>query len=327
VVESTNRIAVDDVPDQTRAVFDLFVAHTADGAKLAVPVHVLAGSGEGSCLAIVAGVHGDEAEGISALYEMSRTLDLASFRGRLLLVPIANPLAFGANQRRTPADGVDLNRIFPGKPGGTVSEQLAHRIFELVRSNAYFLLTLHGWYATGDTLPHVEVSDIASAFRKTTYEAAFASGFEFVRAVHWHPGLLPAAINAVGIPSMEAELGGGGYTRRAFREQYSAHILALMRHLGMRDGKDDLPSRKREVWVSEHVVPSCGGVMISDIPLGAKVRSGEVLGIVTDLHGVSVEHLKAPFDGVLMARRNFISIMPGDLAFTVFKPAPHIQID
>jgi predicted deacylase len=67
--------------------------------------------------------------------------------------------------------------------------------------------------------------------------------------------------------------------------------------------------------------------MISDIPLGAKVRSGEVLGVVMDLHGAPLEHLKAPFDGVLMARRNFISIMPGDLAFTVFKRAPHIRVD
>ncbi len=317
---------VQDVSDHTRLVHEVFVAHMPDGTRLSVPVHVLAGAGSGPCLAVVAGVHGDEAEGISALFAISKSLDLASFNGRLLLVPVANPLAFGAHQRRSPADGADLNRIFPGNADGTVSERLAHKVFDLVRFNAQFLLTLHGWYATGDALGHVEVADAASPFRTASYDAAFASGFEYVRATTWHPGLLPAAINAVGIASMEAELGGGGLTRQAYRQRYCDHILALMRHLGMIERADRPPSRDRGVWISEHVIPSCGGVLVSDIALGTSVASGDLLGVVTDLKGDALEELAAPFDGVLVARRNFISVAPGDLAFTVFRPAPEIRI-
>ena len=320
-------INVRDIPYRTRVVRDLFVARMADGTTLNLPVHILAGSDDGPCLAVVAGVHGDEAEGISALFALSHSLDLSSFRGHLLLIPIANPLAFGASQRRTPIDGLDLNRIFPGKPNGTPSERLAHSLFGLVRSNAQFLMTLHGWYATGDTLAHVEVSDIESPLRMVSYAAAFGSGFEYVRATRWHSGLFPAAINAVGIPSMEAELGGGGLTRNAVRQQYCGYVFALMRHLEMMDSVGDPPRRDRAVWHSEHVVPTCGGVMISDIALGTSVQTGDTLGIVTDLHGTLLEELTAPFDGVLIARRNFISVMPGDLAFTLFKPALSVRVD
>ena len=67
--------------------------------------------------------------------------------------------------------------------------------------------------------------------------------------------------------------------------------------------------------------------MISDIALGTSVQTGDILGIVTDFHGTLLEELTAPFDGVLIARRNFISVMPGDLAFTLFKPALSARVD
>jgi predicted deacylase len=306
------------VPERTRTIANLSVAPMADGSSLQVPVHILSGAGPGPCLAAVAGVHGDEAEGISALLELSQTLELSSFRGRLLLIPIANPLAFAASQRRTPVDGADLNRLFPGNPSGTLSERLARALFDTVRNNAQFLLTLHGWYATGATLPHVEVSNLASPVRQASYDAAFASGFAYVRASDWSPGLFPAAVNAAGIPAMEAELGGGGRTHRQTRQDYIQYVLALMRHLGMREGAAPEVAAPRRVWRSQHVMPACGGVMISDMPLGAQLRRGDVLGTVSDLTGTPLEELKAPFDGVLMARRQFISVVPGDLAFTVF---------
>ncbi len=313
----TERIDAGNVPDHTRVVIGLEVAPLADGSMLRVPVHVLAGRGRKPCLLAAAGIHGDEAEGISALLELSNELALSDLRGRLILVPIANPPAFGANQRRSPLDGLDLNRIFPGRVDGTPSERLAYSLFELARDNADFLFTLHGWYATGDTLPFVEVAAGPSPVRARSYEAAAASGFSHVRAADWHSGLFPAAVTNAGIPAMEGEIGGRGYTRPPLRSAYRSHVLALMKHLGMLDG--DPPPPGHHVYVSEHVRPRSGGVLFSGLELGARVAEGQPLGSVHDLEGVIRETLIAPFDGVLMARRNYLSVSPGDLAFTLFR--------
>jgi predicted deacylase len=323
-VKIVNGLDVRELAAGARHNFALSVARLADGSHLNVPVHVITGTGEGSCLAVVAGVHGDEPEGISAVFELSRELDPRSFQGRLILVPIANPPAFAANQRRSPIDSIDLNRVFPGRADGTPSERLAHQLFELVKNNADFLFTLHSWYATGDSLPHVEVAAEDTPISAAGYEAAFASGFEYVRAASWNAGLFPSAVNRAGIPAMEAEIGGMGRSRPNYRRQYKEHVLKLMLHLGMREGPSRSPAipAKRTIHVSQHVVAGTGGVLLSDVPLGTLVNEGEPLGIITDPHGTQLETLRSPFAGVLLARRHFLSVAPGDLAFTVFRPAP-----
>jgi hypothetical protein len=321
-VRLVDRIDVREAPDGTRRQFSLSIARLGDGSLLTVPVHVLAGTGAGPCLAVVAGVHGDEAEGIAALFELSREMQLTEMKGRLVLVLIANPPAFAAHQRRSPVDGIDLNRVFPGSPSGSLSERLAHRLFLLVKENAQFLFTLHSWYATGDALPHVEISGKELPTREATFRAAVASGFSHVRLADWHPGLFPSAANTVGIPSMEAEIGGMGTSRTEYRKQYGDHIRALMRHLGMLSEPSAQPSRRPDAFVSQHVTAGTGGVLLTDAVLGSAARKGDLLGTIVDPQGGLLEELRSPFDGVLMARRTFLSVTPGDIVFTLFRPTP-----
>ena len=56
---------------------------------------------------------------------------------------VANPLGFRKYNRLTPQDGMNLNRIFPGNPDGTVSEQLAHRLLDLALETGDVMLDLH----------------------------------------------------------------------------------------------------------------------------------------------------------------------------------------
>ena len=87
----------------------------------------------GPHLAIVAGIHGTEPHGLwilKALYD-----DLAQFelKGRLTVIPCANPLGLGLGTRREPSSDEDLNRRFPGRLDGTMAEQLAFHIFEILQ--------------------------------------------------------------------------------------------------------------------------------------------------------------------------------------------------
>src|SRR4051794_27343226 len=90
------------------------IALLADGSRLELPIVVLAGSAPRPRLVCVAGIHGDEPEGMLALMQLADELDPARINGELVLVPVANPPAFGAGTRTSPLDGIDLNRIFPG---------------------------------------------------------------------------------------------------------------------------------------------------------------------------------------------------------------------
>ena len=125
----------------------------ASGAEVQLVLHELAGRrGTGPTLGISAAIHGDEAVGVEILYHLRQRLDPASLRGRVLLLPVANPLAYQANTRNTPLDMTNLNRVFPGDPAGWFTEHLADSITRrfLLVLVAYVDLHAGGAYPTVD---------------------------------------------------------------------------------------------------------------------------------------------------------------------------------
>ena len=73
------------------------------GEPLVLRVLVAVGRAPGSTLLAVAGVHGNEYEGMAAVRDVFAALDPATMRGSFLAIPVANPLAYAARTRSTPA--------------------------------------------------------------------------------------------------------------------------------------------------------------------------------------------------------------------------------
>jgi protein MpaA len=72
------------------------------------------GTGE-HCTLIIGGVHGDEPEGVvlaQALLKYLQSLSMPDFRGKVVLIPVANPDGYKAHTRRN-ARKIDINRNFP----------------------------------------------------------------------------------------------------------------------------------------------------------------------------------------------------------------------
>src|SRR2546430_12547602 len=109
-----------------------------------VPLTIVRGREPGPTLALIAGTHGDEVAPIIALQRVRRELDPARLGGTVLLVHVANLPSF---LRRTvyysPSGGKNLNRVFPGKRAGTVSERTAVAIPPASLHLADYLVDLH----------------------------------------------------------------------------------------------------------------------------------------------------------------------------------------
>jgi hypothetical protein len=108
-----------------------------------LPLHVFEAAEAGPTAIIQAGIHGDEIAGVHALQELLEA-DFRPTQGRLIVVPVMNPPAYRARQRKAEG-GLDLNRCFPGDAEAVEPERrLARRFMDLVLDERPALVaTLH----------------------------------------------------------------------------------------------------------------------------------------------------------------------------------------
>ena len=99
---------------------------------------------EGLRFCVVTGTHGDELEGQMVCYELSRIMGEhpEQLTGTLEIYPALNPLGIDTIQRGIPNFDLDMNRIFPGDPQGTMAEQTAHAIIEDIKG-ADMVIDIH----------------------------------------------------------------------------------------------------------------------------------------------------------------------------------------
>jgi predicted deacylase len=272
-----------------------------------IPVSLVHGTGPGPVLALVAGTHGYEYPGITALQRLRQSLDPRTLRGTLILVHIANPPSFyGRTIYTSPADGKNLNRVFPGRPDGTLSERIAHVITTQVIAEADFLVDLHAGDGNEALRPYVYMPVTGDA-RLDSQSRGMALAFGLDHIVIDDARIRPGAATqfvdqtalARGVPAITTETGQLGLNDEHSIALAEAGILNLMRHLGMLDGEAK-PSRG-VVWLRDYqvVASPATGVFRASVRDGYAVAEGGLLGELFDPFGARIAEVRAPFDGIV----------------------------
>ena len=323
------RFDLDRLHPGSRGTFGLPVMHMPDGNELWLPVLAAAGQADGPTLAVLAGVHGDEYEGVRAIPQALRAIDLAELRGRVIAVPVCNLPAYRTATRSSPIDGLNLARVFPGDPHGTVTQRIAHVLTERVIAPASLLIDLHsaGVAYCMPTLvgyPHAD-TPLAAAAR----EAALAFGCEVLWA---HPpdptatGRSISAAEALGIPWIYTEAAGGGRALPADVACYAGGVLNVMRHLGMLPGQPERrPLRCHLLGAGNTDAPirvDHSGYFVSDVALLDRVTEGQAIGQVLDFAGEPLERIRANRNGLVAMIRGLPAIHAGEGAFLLTGEMP-----
>jgi len=170
-------------------------------------------NGAGPTALLTGGNHGDEYEGPIALFDLARRLTAAEVSGRVIIIPAMNQPAFAAGTRTSPIDRGNMNRAFPGRPDGTVTEKIADYFQRILLPMADVVLDFHSGGKTLDFLPFCA----AHILPDKTNEA---KAFDLVRAFGAPYSVSMLEIDAVGMYDTAAEnmgkvfvtteLGGGG---------------------------------------------------------------------------------------------------------------------
>jgi predicted deacylase len=294
---------------------DILTYHFS-GHECTLPVVRIDGYTTGPTLLITAGIHGAEYPGIEALVRLAAEVSPETFSGRLVLVPVANSAAF--RQRSafiTPPDGKNLNRMFPGKPDGTYTEQLAHVLLEdfITRADAYIDLhsgdlveALHPFssYVLTD---NPEVDGLAE-------EMAQQFGFETIIRFSAHDrGTLSHVAAALrGVPALLAEVGGQGRWSESDVVQFQSGIEAVMGLLGML-----VPARKSDPSTLiynrfDWYHATHDGLWYPSVSPGEVVSAGQKLGEVRNVFGELLQDVSADHEGLNVFMLSALSARAGD---------------
>lgn len=289
----------------------LRVGTLTDGSAMEIPVIVVRGRDSGPTLWLHGCVHGNEYCGAFVIHALLRSLKAQQLRGTVVALPVLNVTAFQRAQRVSPYEGYaggDLNRCFPGDPGGTLTLQMAHAIYQPLKRYATHLVDFHT--AMTEDVRWALFPAVGGKVGATSEAMARAFGFKSTlpapKTILGGSAMMTAAKD--GIPTLIVEAGGKGAAfSTAVVDDAAERLRNVMRRLKMLPGAvtdyGKLDYFSNFAWV--HATK--GGLFQRAVACGERVERGAVIGRYYDVHGLPAGEAHAPEPGIVLA------IHPGPL--------------
>ena len=291
----------------TRASGFLEVPQGAD-AGTRIPVTLIHGAKPGPVLAVVAGTHGYEYSPIMAMQRFPAKVDPRALAGTIIVVHVANmPSFLGRTIYYSPVDGKNLNRVYPGKANGTVSERIARAITREVIERADYLVDLHCGDGNEALRPYSYwMTSGTPEVNEKSKEMLLAFGLDYI-VIDNDRSRDPAqsvytANTAItrGKPAITTETGLLGRVDTNGADLAEAGVFNLLRHFRMLPGE---PQRvEHPIWIdrTEVLRSPATGIFQARVQPDQNVASGTLLGVLTDFFGNTIQEIRAPFAGVVL---------------------------
>ena len=335
----TLRVAHISCPPGESARGRIVVGYEQDGTELALPVLLMNGVRPGPTIYLGALIHGDEPSGAEVIRQVMRErVDPATLAGRLIAIPIQNPLAFRTSTYHSIEDGLNANRIFPGDSNETLTNRLVAAISRDAIEQSDYVLDLHcnardsilfNFVRWNESDAARESVAISRAFGFTTVlSEAKRQGFGFEERL---VGLLADMSLAQGKPTLTVELTPNYDQVPSIIAGGVRGVLNVLRHLKMIPGEPepqrDLPIVDELLGPQLRVTPERGGFVHPQVSVGSWVTDGQVVAVIRDPWGDTVEEIVSPAEGYVLAypRHGNHAASSGDVV--VFVAPIHPPVD
>ena len=294
-----------------------------------IPLAVIA-NGTGPTVILQAGNHGDEYEGPITLGEMIRDLDPGEVSGRIIFLPAVNLPAVLAGRRTSPVDGLNLNRAFPGDPGGTITQQISAYVSDVIFPLGDAFVDLHSGGSSLNILPSAIIEPAPSEEHRRRNVAAvlaFNAPLAVVIDNLGEPRTSTATSVRAGLTTVGTEMAGAGTVSLDALAICRRGVRNVLAHFGVLAPNDPGPAGQPEKILripghEGYVLASCDGVFEPFHALGAEIHAGEQAGRIHNLAdpGRAPEILFYAADGIVYGRRQPGRVVAGNCCLTVAAP-------
>ncbi|MBS1486727.1 MAG: succinylglutamate desuccinylase/aspartoacylase family protein [Bacteroidetes bacterium] len=283
------------------------IARLPSRTKIETPIYVYRGLEEGPTLALTAGMHGDEINGMEIV---RRIIDHGYHRvkrGTVLCMPVINVYGFLNYSREVP-DGKDINRSFPGNKHGSLASRVAYHMTHDVLPAIDYGVDFHTGGAARTNYPQVRcmMKEAVNVELANAFHAPFTLDSPF----RPHSLRLTAAKKNKHIIVFE---GGESvrFDQHAIEEGING-TLRLMKYLKMIDEAPAPTEKNKIIWSSAWARAQTAGLFQSTIQCGDFVNKSQLVGTLTDPFGEFKEQVVSPSSGYVIGLNNNPVVNAGD---------------
>ncbi len=297
-----------EVPPGRRLDLEIPLSRLPHGAHASLPCSVLHGRHDGPVVWVNAAIHGDELTGVEVVRRLLGRLRARSLHGTVVLVPMVNVFGVASGSRYLP-DRRDLNRSFPGGPGGSMASRLAHTLMQEVVDVCDVGIDIHSGSDHRQNLPQIR-ADLGDA---ATRELAVAFGAPIVIDARERKGSLRGEASARGKTVLLYEGGGPNRFHESAISVGEEGVVRVLHHLGvLRRAQVPRAAEPRLSHKTRWTRAGRGGLFRPTVALGDEVAKGDRVGVVADSLGKPIAHPHAHVSGVVVGLRMNPVVFQGD---------------
>jgi len=294
------------MPSKTFVKFPVIDKH--NNFETFVPVGIVEGQNPGPTLAVIGAVHATEYAAHDGVARFWESLDPTELSGKVYVVLAADVMALCSHTQYTnPIDGKNLNRVWPGKADGTLTEVIAYTITQEVISHADYVVDSHG----GEFDEAIDLFIITHQagqpdLDQKTLDFALALGFPFVEVTDAHGTVLGSGTGAAeavksGRPAVTLEAGGRGLREERHISAVYNSLQNALKFLGIKPGQP-VPWAGQSIKLDHGVILKTTqlGLYQPAVTVGDWIEKDAVFARVLDFDGRLLEEIRVPEAGVVL---------------------------
>lgn len=280
-----------EIPAGKRTLLDIEVAKLHTRTTVKVPVIIERSKVDGPVILLLAGVHGDEINGVGIIREIINQKLNVPKKGTIICIPVFNIFGYLIKTREFP-DGRDLNRMFPGSLNGSLASQFAHQFTKEIAPYADYVIDFHTGGGERDNIAQIRLD----SSEEKTLELANIFNAPYVVHSSYIAKSLRETLKKMGKTVLLFE---GGKSKNLDPVVINHGIRGtknVLIHLGFINGEISLTENTTFIKGSKWLRSNHSGMFKLLAKNGTQVKKKELLGVIQDPFGEFKKRIYAPFD-------------------------------
>lgn len=300
------------ITEGKRTVLDIEVAKLHTRTTVKVPVIIERSTEPGPVILLLAGVHGDEINGVGIIREIISQKINVPKKGTIICIPVFNIFGYLIQTREFP-DGRDLNRMFPGSSNGSLASQFAYQFTKEIAPHVDYVIDFHTGGGERDNVTQIRLESSEAK----TMELANLFNPPFVVHSDYISKSLRETLHKMGKTVLLFE---GGKSKNLNQNVISHGIRGtknILIHLGFIDGEISLTEKSTFINKAKWIRANYSGMFRISVKNGAFVKKKDLLGVIQDPFGEFKKKIYAPADCYIFCINKTPIVNKGDALFHV----------